>query len=120
MMVAVEVSLKHDYKAEWEKKKRWLKIIAKEATSISGVKAEIFVPEVAEHHPHLRLLWDESLVKISPSGVVKQLRNGDPSIEVSFFGLTGGKFELSAWEMLPGEAEIVGSRLREIFTSRTG
>lgn len=118
MMVAVEVSLKHDYKAEWQKKKKWLELIADEATSIPGIKAEIFVPEVAEQHPHLRLQWDESMVKLSPSDVVKKLREGSPSIEVSSFFLTGGKFELSPWEMLPGEAEKIGRRLREIFASR--
>ena len=79
--------------------------------SIPGIKAEIFVPEVAEHHPHLRLHWDDSTVKASPSEVAKQLREGDPSIEVSSFGLTGGKFELSPWEMQPGEAEKIGRRL---------
>lgn len=62
--------------------------------------------------------WDESVVKLSPSDVVKKLREGSPSIEVSSFFLTGGKFELSPWEMLPGEAEKIGRRLREIFASR--
>ena len=117
MMVAVEVSLRHDYKAEWQEKKKWLELIADEVTSIPGISAEIFVPDVAEHHPHLRLQWDESVVKLSPSEVVKKLREGSPSIEVSSFFLTGGKFELSPWEMLPGEAEKIGLRLREIFTS---
>lgn len=120
MMVAVEVSLKHDYEAEWQKKKKWIKLIADEATSIPGIKAEIFVPEVAEHNPHLRLQWDESTVNVSPSEVVQQLREGYPSIEVSSFSLTGGKFELSAWEMQPGEAKRIGRRLREIFTTRIG
>lgn len=120
MMVAVEVSLKHDYKAEWQTKKQWIKLIADEVTSIPGIKAEIFMPEVAEHHPHLRLQWDESAVKVSPSEVVKQLREGNPSIEVSSFFLTGGEFELSPWEMQPGEAEKIGRRLREIFISRIG
>ncbi|UCE42877.1 MAG: selenocysteine synthase [Candidatus Aminicenantes bacterium] len=119
MMVAVEVSLKHDYKAEWQKKKKWLKLIADEATSIPAIKAEIFMPEVAEHHPHLRLKWDESTIKLSPSDVVRQLREGNPSIEVCSFSLTGGKFELSPWEMQPGEAEKIGRRLREIFTSKS-
>jgi len=118
MMVAVDVSLKHDYTAEWQTKKKWIKHIADEVTSIPGIKAEIFMPEVAEHHPHLRLQWNESTLKISPSEVVQQLREGDPSIEVSFFGLTGGKFELSPWEMQLGEAEKIGRRLQEIFTSR--
>jgi L-seryl-tRNA(Ser) seleniumtransferase len=118
MMVAVEVSLKHDYEAEWQKKEKWLELIAGEASAIPGVEAEIFVPEVAEHLPHLLLQWDESVVKISPSEVVKQLREGKPSIEVSSLSLTNGRFELSAWEMQPGEAEKVGRRLREVLSQK--
>jgi D-glucosaminate-6-phosphate ammonia-lyase len=117
MMVAVEVSLKHDYEAEWKTKRKWIEHIADEVTSIPGIKAEIFMPEIAEHHPHLRFQWDKSALKISPSEVVIQLREGDPSIEVSSLSLTGGKFELSPWEMQFGETKRIAQRLREIFTS---
>ncbi|MFC2141304.1 selenocysteine synthase [Acidobacteriota bacterium] len=117
MMVAVEISLNHDYEEEWRAKKKWLEHIADRVTAIPGITAEIFVPEIAEHLPHLRLEWEESAISLSPAEVVDRLREGDPSIEVSSFFLTHGKFELSAWEMQPGEAEIVARRLEEVLSN---
>ena len=45
-----------------------------------GVKAEVFVPEVANHVPHVRISWDAAAQRDDGSEVVKALRDGEPSI----------------------------------------
>jgi L-seryl-tRNA(Ser) seleniumtransferase len=46
-----------------------------------GVCTERFVPEIANNVPHLRIRWDPDVVKISHADAVRQLREGDSSIE---------------------------------------
>mgnify|MGYP001570225848 CR=1 FL=1 len=113
MMAAVESYLKRDHQAdfrEWEKR---AKLIADYAASIRGVTAEIYVPEIANHVPHLRIRWDQSAVKIKVAEVVKQLREGRPSIEV----VPGSRDQLMVglWMMRKDEARIVARRIREIL-----
>jgi len=115
MLVALEVSMAYDTSKDWERKKRWIKLIADRAATIPGVKAEIFIPEISGHQPHLRLTWDESKLRITRAEAVKQLREGEPSIEVCSFVLTKGEFELSAWMLEPGEAEVIADRIHAVL-----
>lgn len=116
MLVALEVSLAYDTAQDWEMKKRRIQLISDRATTIPGVQAEIFIPEIQGHQPHLRLTWEESKVNITREEAVKQLREGEPSIEVCSFVLTKGEFELSAWMLEPGEAELVADRIHAVLS----
>jgi D-glucosaminate-6-phosphate ammonia-lyase len=116
MMVAVEVSLGHDFEKEQELKRRWLEEIAAQVASIPGLKTELYVHALEGNQLHLRLTWDKSVVKMSPAGAVRALKDGEPSIEVCLLRLTGGKFELTAWMMEKGEAQMVAKRLKEVFS----
>ena len=53
---------------------------ATSAADVPGVKAEIFVPEVANHVPHVRDLLGRGGEGDDGGGVVKALRDGEPSI----------------------------------------
>ncbi len=117
MMVAVELYLKRDHQAEWRQWEKRAKLIADYASSVRGVTTEIWVPEIANHVPHLRIRWDRAQVKISVPEVVKRLREGEPSIEV----VPGSREQLvvGVWMMEPGEERIVARRIREILRSAT-
>jgi L-seryl-tRNA(Ser) seleniumtransferase len=54
-------------------------------------------------------------VKISVADVVKNLREGEPSIEV----VPGSRdaLQIGVWMMEPGEAQIVAKRVREVLKS---
>ncbi len=113
MMVAVELYLKKDHDAErreWEKR---AKLILDSLAGFKSLSGEIQVPEIANHVPHLHVRWDAKEANITPSEVVRQLREGDPSIEVA----PGSKDHLiiGVWMMQPGEAQIVARRIREIL-----
>ena len=115
MMVAVELYLKRDHAADWREWERRVKLIADYVSSVPGVTTEVWVPEIANHVPHLRIRWDPQRVKISVPEVVERLREGEPSIEV----VPGSRDQLvvGVWMMEPGEDRIVGRRIREILRS---
>jgi len=115
MMVAVELYLKRDHAAHWRAWERRVKLIADYASSVPGVTTEVWVPEIANQVPHLRITWDPQRVKISVPEVVKRLRQGEPSIEV----VPGSRDQLvvGVWMMEPGEERIVARRIREILRS---
>ena len=113
MMVAVEVSLKRDYKSDVEKGKRWMQQIADKLTEIPSLKTNIFVPEHADQMPRLALKWNSDTLSLTSIELIKQLRVGNPSIEVVSFGQTNGEFHISSWMLKQEEVEIVGNRLLE-------
>lgn len=113
MMVAVEVQFKKDHKAEWADWEKRAKQVMDSVGGIKSVKSEIQVPPISNHVPHVHITWDQSAVKITPAEVVKQLREGTPSIEV-----TPGhrdKLVVAVWMLQPGEAEVVARRVREVL-----
>jgi len=113
MMAAVEAYLKKDHQAEWRELEARVKTIADSVGPIPGVKTEQFVPEVANHVPHLRITWDDAQVKIAPRDLVKKLRDGNPSIELR--PLTAQGIEVAVWMLQPVETQIVARRLREVL-----
>ncbi len=112
MLVAIEVYLKRDHKADWSLWESQIKIINESALSIPGVTPEIHVPEIANHVPSIRLKWDKSKVKISVDEAREALRNGHPSIET-----VGGSesLDMTTWMMIPGEERAVAKRIKEIL-----
>jgi L-seryl-tRNA(Ser) seleniumtransferase len=115
MMVAVERYLSRDEEEEAAEFNRRAKQIVDAVDSIPGVKTEIQVPEIANRVPHVHIWWDESEIKTSVPDVVKQLREGEPSIEV----VPGSKEHLivNAWMLQQGEVKIVARRIRDILTN---
>jgi L-seryl-tRNA(Ser) seleniumtransferase len=113
MMVAVEVFTKRDHQADWKEWEKRCKTIGDSLASVSTVKTEVYVPEIANHVPHLRITWDPQVVKMSPSEVAKKLREGEPSIEV----VPGSREALSVgvWMMQPGDTQVVARRIREVL-----
>jgi len=116
MLVALELFLKKDHDAEWKEYERRVKIIADSVAAVKSVHVETYVPEIANHVPHMRVMWDSAAVRITPPEVMLKLREGDPSIEAN---PSTGKdaLHLGVWMLQPGEAQVVGRRLREVLKS---
>ena len=113
LWAALDHFLKQDHKAVWRDWEKRCKTVADLVTPVKGVKTEVFVPEIANSVPHLRITWDYAASGLTPADVVKQLRDGEPRIEVR----PGAKdaIEIAVWMLDPGEEQIVGRRLREIL-----
>lgn len=113
MMVAVEQFVKGDHEAEWKEWEKRVATIADSVKSIPSVTTETWIPEIANHVPHLKVKWDTARVKISYRDIEKQLREGEPSIEVTPTGTDS--LTIGVWMLQPGEAQIVAKRVREIL-----
>ncbi|WP_149274271.1 aminotransferase class V-fold PLP-dependent enzyme [Pareuzebyella sediminis] len=112
MLVALEMYLARDHEKEWELWENQIKLISDSASSVAGVETEIHVPPHANHVPSLKIRWDESVVKITPDELRRQLRDGHPSIET-----VGNKEEvgITTWMMEPGQERVVAHRIKEIL-----
>lgn len=113
MMAAVEAYIKRDHNAErreWDKR---VKLIVDSIASIPTITTEVVVPPIANQVPHLRIQWDPSRVKMSYADVARELREGDPSIEVT--PGTRDALTMTVWMMQPGDAQVVAKRVREVL-----
>ncbi|MEK6781164.1 MAG: aminotransferase class V-fold PLP-dependent enzyme [Bacteroidota bacterium] len=112
MLVALEVYVAKDHSKDWQLWEKQIKLINDTVTSLTGVKPEIHIPEIANHVPSIKIRWDGAKIKITPDEVRNALRGGHPSIETM-----GGddSVDITTWMMIPGEERIVAKRIREIL-----
>ncbi len=116
MLAAVERYLQIDHDAEWRDWERRLDAMAAVLTSIPGVTTGRFVPDVANHVPHLYVHWDEQKLGISREQCGKELQDGEPSIEVLVNQYPQG-LAVTPFMMKPEEDQIVAGRIKAILTS---
>jgi L-seryl-tRNA(Ser) seleniumtransferase len=115
MLVALESYLKLDHAAVWKDWEERCRRITSALSTFPDVKAEVFVPAIANAVPHLRLNWDQAARKLTAAQMVQKLREGKPSIEVG--PGSNRQFVVGVWMLEPGEDAIVGERIREVLAS---
>jgi L-seryl-tRNA(Ser) seleniumtransferase len=115
MWAAVQAYLAEDHKAVWREWEKHIATIA-ELVKVKGVTVEKFIPPLANHTPHLRLLWDAGALGLTPAEVIRRLREGAPPIEVRPPIEKG--IELSVWMLKPEEVPIVGRRVQEALSRK--
>jgi L-seryl-tRNA(Ser) seleniumtransferase len=113
MLVALELYLKEDHAAVWKDWEARCRRITQALEGFKDVKAEVYVPEIANAVPHLRVSWDYRARGLSAAQMVRKLREGEPSVEVG--PGSGRQLVIGVWMMEPGEDAIVGERLRSIL-----
>jgi uncharacterized pyridoxal phosphate-dependent enzyme len=116
MLAALELYLATDHAAEQREFEARAEAIRSGVAAIPGIHAEIFVPEVANHVPHVRISWDAAARGMTPTDAVNRLRAGEPSIGTRS---EGDSVVIGVWVMRPGEAKIVARRLRDVLESRS-
>jgi L-seryl-tRNA(Ser) seleniumtransferase len=119
MMVAVEAYLRRDADTEWREWERRAAAIVEAATRHAAVHAEVYVPPIANHVPHVRLTWKTGSLPLTAADLRRQLRDGEPSIEIIPGGSQASapdqEVSIGVWQMQRGDAEVVARRLREIL-----
>jgi L-seryl-tRNA(Ser) seleniumtransferase len=116
MFAAVTRYLEIDHDAEWKDWERRLDCMDAVLSSIPSVTTGRFVPDVANHVPHLYLTWDEKKLGISKAQCCAQLRDGEPGIEVLEDSYPQG-MALTPFMMKPDEDLIVANRIKAVLTS---
>jgi len=122
MLMAVELWVKRDHQAEWNRWLSWLDHIAKRVSAIDGVTTSIEQPSgLSNRTPSLLIRWDRTRRGISGRAVAKHLFDTDPRIATP-----GGRGEASGtetgisitpYQMSPGEEVIVADRLHALLSN---
>jgi L-seryl-tRNA(Ser) seleniumtransferase len=125
LVAAVDWFLKQDDAAMEAEYRRRADRIAKHLSSIPTLQTQIFIPEVANHVPHLLITYDQNRIKITGAEVMQKMRDGKPRIELNpstggapaSAGLPGGPntIVVGVWMLQPGEDMVVARRLYEVL-----
>jgi uncharacterized pyridoxal phosphate-dependent enzyme len=116
LLAAVERFLTMDHEAErrlWEGRVAEMTELLAETP---GISLRRDVPEIANHSPHLLIEWSRWHVALSAAEVVRQLREGDPSIAV--LAEADYALRIAVWTLRDDEHRIVARRIREILAAK--
>ena len=125
LVAAVDRFLKQDDAAIETQCRQRADRIAKHLSAIPTVQTQVFIPDVANHVPHLLITYDQNRIKITGTEVMQKMRAGRPRIELNpstggapaSAGLPGGPntIVVGVWMLQPGEDMTVAKRLREVL-----
>jgi L-seryl-tRNA(Ser) seleniumtransferase len=125
LVAAVDYFLKQDDAAIEAECRDRADRIAKHLNSIPTVQTQIFIPEVANHVPHLLISYDQNRIEITGAEVMQKMREGRPRIELNpstggapaSAGLPGGPntIVVGVWMLQPGQDMVVAKRLRHVL-----
>lgn len=114
MVKALELYLNQDHDAlakEWQER---LEGISHEITRVPGVTTSFFVPDIANHVPHMQINWDPARISLTPRQASDLLRNSEPSIAMG-----GGEdrpgLVMNSFMLKPAEDKIVAGQLVRLF-----
>src|SRR5437588_1043486 len=118
MIKALELFLSEDHDAltkEWQDR---LERISRQIAKVPGVSTSFFVPEIANHVPHMQITWDSAHINLSPPDASKILRSSKPSIVI---GGGEGKpgLAMNSFMLQPGEEKIVAEQLVKLFKAHS-
>jgi seryl-tRNA(Sec) selenium transferase len=114
MVKALELFLAEDHEAlakEWQGR---LEAISLEVQKVPGVSTSFFVPDLANHVPHMSITWDAARISLTPEQASKLLRSSKPSIAM---GAGEGRpgLAMNSFMLQPGEDKIVAEQLSRLL-----
>ena len=113
MVKALELYLSEDQEALWNEWQNRLEVISRQITKVQGVSTAFFVPDVANHVPHMQITW-ESKISLTKEQASELLRTAKPSIVMG-----GGEGKpglvMNSFMLQPGEEQIVARQLAKLF-----
>jgi len=114
MVKALELYLNEDHDAltkEWQER---LEFISRQITKVPGVSTSFFVPEIANHVPHMRIVLDPAKISVTPKEVSQMLKDSKPSIVISV-GEDQPGLGMNSFMLQPGEDKIVANQLVRVL-----
>jgi L-seryl-tRNA(Ser) seleniumtransferase len=114
MVKALELYLNEDHDAlarEWQKR---LDEISQQVTRVPGVSTSYFVPDIANHVPHMQVTWDAARIPLTPQQASQLLRKSRPSVVIGS-GENKPGLTMNSFMLQPGENRIVAELLVKVF-----
>jgi seryl-tRNA(Sec) selenium transferase len=121
MLMAVEMWVKRDHAAEWNRWSAWLDHIAQRVSAVDGIQTSVVQPEgLSNKTPSLRVLWDPKHLGVSGETVARTLLDGEPRI--ALFPARGDDatktgVSVTPYMLSPGEEKIVADRLYQVLSN---
>jgi D-glucosaminate-6-phosphate ammonia-lyase len=115
LMVALEAYVNRDHAAE---RKQWIAMLEEIAAALEGVPGvsiDLGGKKTASTVPVAVISLDETVIEQSVEDVINKLIEGDPAVGVSQGHVDQRAIGINPMVLQPGEAEIVGRRLREVL-----
>ena len=122
MLMAVEMWMKRDHQAEWNRWMSWLDHIDKRVSSIDGVTTSVVQPVgLSNRTPSLSVRWDRNRLGVSGRVVAKLLFETEPRIATpggtNRSGGTETGISITPYMMTPGDEKIVADRLVALLSN---
>jgi uncharacterized pyridoxal phosphate-dependent enzyme len=114
MVKALELYLNEDHDAlakEWQGQ---LESISRQIVRVAGVNTAFFVPDIANHVPHMQITWDAAKISLTPAQAAQLLRESRPAIVIGV-GEEKPGLAMNSFMLQPGEDKLVADRLVRIF-----
>src|SRR5213593_1156205 len=114
MLMAVEMWVKRDHKAEWSRWLAWLNSIAANVSRIDGVTTSISeTTELSNRTPSLTIRWDRRRLGISGADLARHLLDTEPRIATPGGRDRGDEASISItpYMMSNGEEKIVAEKV---------
>jgi uncharacterized pyridoxal phosphate-dependent enzyme len=125
MLMAVEMWMRRDHKAEMKQWIGWLNTIAERVGKVDGITTSVREPrELSNHSPVLSIRWDAGKLGISGEEIAKILYTTEPRISISGGRRNSGGtpsdtgLSITAYMMSAGEDKIVGDRLYQVLSEK--
>lgn len=116
MVKALECFLSEDHAAldkEWQRR---LDVVSGQITRVPGVTTSFHVPDIANHVPHMDIVWDPRKIGLKPQEASEALRKGRPPIVL---GTSDKGLGMCSFMLRPGEEEIIATQLVELFKAHS-
>src|SRR2546426_1523594 len=120
MLMAVEMWMQRDHKAEWARWRSWLDAIARQVSTIEGVTTSITeTTELSNRTPSLTIRWDPKRLGITGATVAKHLFDSEPRITTPGGRDRDGQTSISVtpYMMAAGEEKIVAQRIHALLSN---
>src|SRR2546430_1983243 len=114
MLMAVEMWVKRDHKAEWNRWMSWLDSIAAQVSRVEGVTTAMTqTTELSNRTPSLTIRWDRRRLGISGADLARHLLDTEPRIATPGGRDRGDEASISitAYQMASGEEKIVAEKI---------
>ena len=115
-LAAVERFVRLDPKAEIREWERRIGVIEQAVRDIPTVRCERMVPPIANHVPHLIIMWDEKRVRVTRERFTRLLMDADPPIQIGRVPGTGERgIVISVFTLQAGEERVIAERVAAIL-----
>jgi L-seryl-tRNA(Ser) seleniumtransferase len=114
MLMAVEMWVKRDHKAEWRQWLSWLDTIAVQVSKVDGVTTAIAeTDELSNRTPTLTIRWDRRRLGMSGADLARHLFDTEPRIATPGGRDRGDEasIAITPYQMAAGEEKIVAGKI---------